>query len=109
MSELQEVNDWIPFGLYVGIKLPKLKAIEMDYHLISRCRIEMLSEWQKQMTPTWSAVVQALVAIGMRRLATELAQKHGWLINDSYNEKKIFFVCVFWLTVVHLQFRNSSS
>ena len=42
----------------------------------------MLEEWQNKVTPTWSAVVQALVEIGMRRLASELAQKHGWLNSD---------------------------
>ena len=35
------------------------------------------------MTPTWSAIVQALVEIGMRPLASELAQKHGSLNIDS--------------------------
>ena len=47
------------------------------------CRIEMLNEWQKKVIPTWSAVVQALVEIGMRRLAAELARKHGSLNIDS--------------------------
>ena len=37
----------------------------------------MFEEWQKKMTSTWSAMVQALDDIGMRRLASELAQKHG--------------------------------
>ena len=79
MSELQDVNDWIPFGLYLGIKMPRLEAIKVNHETLGECRIQMLNEWQKNATPTWSAVVQALVEIGMRRLAFELAQKHGWL------------------------------
>ena len=82
VSELQDVIDWIPLGLYLGIKLPKLKIIEANYETLQRCRVEMLGEWQKNVTPTWSAVVQALVEIGMRRLASELAQKHGLLSSE---------------------------
>ena len=77
-SELHEVIDWISLGLHLGIKLPELKIIEANYpNDLRRCRFEMFKEWQKRMIPTWSAVVQALVEIGMGRLASELAQKHG--------------------------------
>ena len=77
MSELQDVNDWIPFGLYLGIKMPRLEAIKVDCPTLGERRTQMLNEWQNNVTPTWSAVVQALEGIGMRRLASELAQKHG--------------------------------
>ena len=84
-SELHEVTDWIPLGLQLGIKLPELKIIEANYpNNLKRHRIEMYEEWQKKVTPTWSAVVQALDEIGMRRLAFELAQKHGWLKGIPY-------------------------
>ena len=79
MSELQDVNNWVTFGLYLGIRMPKLEAIKVDCPSLGERRIQMLNEWQKNSTPTWSAVVQALVGMGMRRLAYELAQKHGWL------------------------------
>ena len=78
-SELHDVVDWIPFGLYLGIRLPKLKTIEANYSTLQRHRIEMLQEWQNNVTPTWSAVTEALVGIGMRCLASELAETHGWL------------------------------
>ena len=87
-SELHEVTDWIPLGLYLGITLPELYFIQANYpNDLKRCRIEMYEEWQKKVTPTWSAVVQALDEIGERRLASELAQKHGWLrtINCKFN------------------------
>ena len=79
MRELQDVNDWIPFGLYLGIKMPRLEAIKVDCPTLGDRRTKMLNEWQKKVIPTWSAVVQALVGIGMGHLAAELAQKHGWL------------------------------
>ena len=62
-----------------------MKIIEKNYpNDLKRHRIEMFEEWQKKVTPTWSAVVQALDEIGMRRLASELAQKHGWLRINEY-------------------------
>ena len=93
-SELHGVVDWIPFGLYLGIKLPELKAIEANYPTLQRCRIEMLEEWQKNVTPTWSAVVQALVGIGMRRLASELAETHGWLKNIKIHTLTFHACCL---------------
>ena len=78
MSELDDVNDWVPFGL-LGIKMPKLEAIQRDYQTIGERRTQMLYQWQKNVIPTWSAVVRALSGIGMRSLASELAQKHGQL------------------------------
>ena len=83
MSELQDVNDWVTFGLYLGIGMPKLEAIKVDCATLGERRIQMLNEWQKNSTPTWSAVVQALEEIGMRHLAAELAQNHGWLNTDK--------------------------
>ena len=55
----------------------RLEAIRADFPTLEQCRAQMLEEWQKNVTPTWSAVVQALVKMGMIRLASELAQKHG--------------------------------
>ena len=79
ISELQEVNDWITFGLYLGIKMPKLEAIKVDCSTHGERHIQILNKWQNNVIPTWSAVVQALVGIGKRRLASKLAQKHGLL------------------------------
>ena len=80
--EVRQVTNWICFGLYLGIEMSRLSAIEMEHRTLSMRRVNMLQEWCHRRIPTWSAVVQALVGIGMRRLATELAQKHGWF--DSH-------------------------
>ena len=64
-------------GLYLGIKMHQLEEIEENCQKLARCRTQMLQEWQNIVPPTWSAVVQALVGIGKRHLAYELAQKHG--------------------------------
>ena len=84
VSELQEVNDWVTLGLYLEIKIWKLRAIEKERLTIGECRTQMLEEWQNNVTPTWSALVQALVGIGMRRLASKLAQIHGWFNLSKY-------------------------
>ena len=78
VSELQDIIDWIPFGLHLGIKMPKLESIKADCPTLAERRIQMLNEWKKSVTPTWSAVVQTLAETGMGQLASDLAQKHGW-------------------------------
>ena len=77
MKELEDVNDWLTFGIFLGVKMPILEAIRADYQTTRERRTQMLYEWQKNVIPTWSAVVQALVGIRMRSLASELARKHG--------------------------------
>ena len=94
VSELQEVNDWVTFGLHLKIKIWKLRAIEKECQTIGERRTRMLEEWQNNETPTWPAVVQALVGIGMRRLASELAQKHGWLKNIKIHTLTFHACCL---------------
>ena len=77
MNELTDVNNWIPLGLSLGVKISTLEAIEKDRSTIADRRIQMLIAWQRQEAPTWSAVLQALVEMGMRHLASQLARKHG--------------------------------
>ena len=77
VEQLEEVIDWVPFGLYLGVKKSKLDAIEKDYATTRERRLQMLSQWGNQVVPTWSAVIEALVRMGMRRLASKLAEKHG--------------------------------
>jgi len=55
----------------------KLEAIQQDYATTEDRRLQMLSHWDRQEIPTWSAVIKALLRMGMRRLASTLAQKHG--------------------------------
>ena len=77
VNELQEVNNWIPFGLNLGIDISRLQAIEKEHPTIEERRTQLFIDWQNQVVPTWSAVVKALMAIGKRRLASEIAQKYG--------------------------------
>ena len=67
----------------------------MDYITIGKCRIQMLNEWQKQVTPTWSAVIQALFKMGMRHLATQLAQKKGSVMLMEVNSTVIYHISFF--------------
>ena len=77
VNELTEVNNWIPLGLNLGIKISTLEAIEMERITIEERRTQMLIAWQRQETPTWSGVIRGLVGIGTRSLASKLARKHG--------------------------------
>ena len=73
MNELTEVNNWMHLGLNLGLKLSTLEAIQTNNNTTADRRNQMLIAWQKQVTPTWYTVVQALVNMGM----SQLAQKHG--------------------------------
>ena len=74
--ELEDVYNWIPFGLQLGIQYQELTSIRIEWQTVERCRVEMLKRWlSEESSPTWSAVVQALVGIGRRRHATELVKK----------------------------------
>ena len=75
--ELQLVNDWLHFGIFLHMKSHLLKAIKNDYSTTSDCRMHMLVEWEKQEIPTWSSVVLALKKLGMQKLASKLANAHG--------------------------------
>ena len=66
-----------------------LEAIEMERITTGERRTQMLFEWQRRVTPTWSAVIQALVKMGMRHLATQLAQKKGSFMLKEVNSTVI--------------------
>ena len=58
----------------LGVEISSLEAIKRECITIGECHTQMLNEWQKQATPTLSAVLQALVKMGMRHFAIQLAQ-----------------------------------
>ena len=74
---VNEVNDWIPFGLYFGVEISILEAIEKECTTFGEHCNWMLNAWQKQVTSTLPAVIKALLGIGMKHLASWLARKHG--------------------------------
>ena len=79
MSELSTVSQWYLLGIYLGLRPSTLDPINADYKTTRECRTHMLIEWQRHVTPTWSAVVKALVGIGRERLASDIATKYGML------------------------------
>lgn len=83
VNELNDVNNWIAFGLNLDIEIERLREIEKECATVQECRIKMLEVWQNNVIPTWSAVVDALLATGRKLLASRLAQKHGEF-NTSY-------------------------
>ena len=90
------MNDWIPLGLNLGVEISTLEAIERERITIGERRTQMLNEWQKQVTPTWSAVIQALVKMGMRYLAIQLAQKKGSFMLMEVNSTVVHHIFSFF-------------
>ena len=95
VNVLSGVSDWIPLGLNLGVEISTLEAIEMERITIGARRVQMLFEWQKQATPTWSAVIQALFKMGMRHLATHLAQRNGTVMLMEVNLAVIYHISFF--------------
>ena len=77
LSELQEVTDWFYFGVCLGVREWKLKAIMRDYEDTEECKREMLFIWMNKEVATWSKVIRALAEIEMERLALAIATKYG--------------------------------
>ena len=107
VNELKRVNDWIPLGLNLGVEISTLEAIERERITIGERRTQMLNEWQKQATPTWSAVIQALVKMGMRHLAIHLAHKQGNFMLIEVNSGVIYHIFILQesLSPSHLRMR----
>ena len=101
------MNGWIPLGLNLGVEMSTLEAIERERITIAERRTQMLNEWQKQATPTWSAVIQALIKMGMRHLATQLAQKQGSFMLMEVNSGVIYHIFILQesLSPSHLRMR----
>ena len=78
-NELCEVVDWHHLGVHLKVPCHRLKIFERNYpHNTERCRTETLDWWMNNtVVKTWAAVVQALVKIGQRVQAYEIANKYG--------------------------------
>ena len=81
MNEMSTVSQWYLLGIYLGVDLPTLATVKANHEDIKDRRTHMLIQWWNRVTPTWSAVVKALVGIGRGKLASQLAEKHGMNIS----------------------------
>ena len=90
VDELQEVVEWMPFGLYLGLAVATLKQIQKNHQTTPLCKQEMLYTWMRERRPTWLKVVEALVHIKMFRLAVKIASKYGKLHCVDSERKYIF-------------------
>ena len=77
MDELSTITQWHLLGIYLGVDLSILATIKADHEDTKERRIHTLIQWWNRVTPTWSAVVKALVGIGREKLASHVAEKHG--------------------------------
>lgn len=77
---MREVIDWFHLGVHLGVKEAKLQAIKYTHERsrnLEESKSDLFSAWETTNEPTWSAVVRALVGIGMMSLAKKLAMKYG--------------------------------
>ena len=90
LNELEEVIDWMSFGVYLGLTVSTLKQIQKDQLTTDRCRRKMLLTWGKEQTPTWLKVIQALVKIRMFHLAVKIASKYGKFLQSARDTYTIY-------------------
>ena len=79
LNELQDVDDWFHFGIYLKVPVSRLREIKREYQTVTDRKINVLDEWRNQVVPTWAGVVQALVGMGRKALATHIGSKYGEL------------------------------
>ena len=77
LNELSTVTEWHLLGIYLGVDLTTLSGIEADYQKAKERLTHTVIQWWRNVIPTWSAVVKALVGIGSENLASQIAEKHG--------------------------------
>ena len=63
--------------LYLGVDLSILATIKADHEDTKDRRTQTLIQWWNRVTPTWSAVVKALLGIRREKLASQVAEKYG--------------------------------
>ena len=77
---MSTVTQWYLLGIYLGVDLTTLAAIKADHEDTKDRLTHTLIQWWNHVTPTWSAVVKALVGIGREKLAGQLAAKYGMAV-----------------------------
>ena len=81
-SELHDVSaKWMDFGLQLGVRMPTLKVIELQYHSRpSDCLRETLKYWLKNTSSsrTWEDVAVALESetVKEKQMAATIRSKH---------------------------------
>ena len=97
VSELSSVVDWFHLGVSLEVPEAELHKMEADHRKTDRCKIEMLDWWTRNgEQPKWSAIVTALVGIGMKVLAQKIAIKYG-----IHNHLYYFYVCICNVSCTH--------
>ena len=73
-TALEDVNNWLPLGLQLGLRYKTLERIgENKRENIDKCKTEMLVAWlQQQANPCCADLKEALKKIGQNRVASEI-------------------------------------
>ena len=74
---MTQVVDWFPLGLQLGLGLPELKQLQMDYPGdAQRCKTEVLDWWLRNSREcSWETLAEALKTMEYEVLAENLRRK----------------------------------
>lgn len=78
LDGLASVQQLYNLGLHLGVPESDLDEIEVNYSHLADIRRATLRKWLKtDDQPSWSKLVEALVAINERHVARTIAEKYG--------------------------------
>ena len=99
MQEISEIVDWIQLGLQLGLKLPRLREIQANYHTVEECRVNMIHSWLiSTEEPTWEKLTSAISRLGLVHIALKMRTKfHIESSRDIAFDGKGFIQLMCWV------------
>ena len=93
LHELENITDWFPFGVCLGVPVAELQKIEASHHgEVERCKIEMLQYWLRNSQNTsWEDVLHALELSNEHLLASRLKRQYLPAIDSAGDSELISF------------------
>ena len=86
LKSLKKLDNWLLFGVMLGVPVPKLKNIKSSHHQsdIELCKVDMLQYWlDNKLVSDWNEVIRALEETDQLALASQI--KHEYLLSAAVN------------------------
>ena len=99
VPEISEIVDWIQLGLQLGLKLPRLREIQANYHTVEECRVNMIHWWLiSTEEPTWEKLASAIARLGLAHISLKMSTKFQIESGQeiAFDGKDFFSLCVGW-------------
>ena len=98
---LKTLENWLVFGVKLGVPFSQLKKIESSYSQreLELCKLDMLQYWlDNNLVPKWNEVILALEETDQLALAAQIKHDYVYLFSsaaDSEEEGMLIVLCVY--------------